>query len=99
MDWLATNHTTIDCYKKCIMFKPEGEIEFIFQADNSKALTNLISTIKARKLLEKDFQRYLTHVKDTRIAFDKLQQILMARDFLIYFWMNYQNCNLRGKLS
>ena len=52
MDWLSKNHAAINCYEKCIMFKPEEGMEFIFQGDRSEIPTNLISMIKARKLLE-----------------------------------------------
>src|SRR5262249_2381537 len=81
MDWLAINNATIDCFKKCIIFRPEERPEFVFQGDRSEVPTNLISVVKARKLLGKGCQGYLAHVKDTRVAFTELQQILVVRDF------------------
>src|SRR5262249_40606167 len=72
MDWLEVNHATIDCYRKCIEFKPKGEIEFVFQEDRSEAPTNLISVVIVKKLLAKGCQGYLTHIVDTEAVSEEL---------------------------
>src|SRR5262249_40304030 len=81
MDWLVVNHATIDCYRKCIEFKPEGETEFVFQGDRSEVPTNLISVVRAKKLLTKGCQGYLAHVIDTKVISDELQSIPVVRDY------------------
>src|SRR5262249_18338910 len=85
MDWLAVNHATINCYRKCIEFKPEGETGFLFQGDRSEIPTNLISTIRAKKLLAKGCMGYLAHVMDTRVISDELQNLPIVRDYLDIF--------------
>src|SRR5262249_27131485 len=81
MDWLSTNHATMDCYRKTIMFKLMGEIEFIFYGDQSHSPGNLISAMAARRLLRKGCQGYVAHVRDTSIEVSSLQEILVVKEY------------------
>src|SRR5262249_17167390 len=81
MDWLLANHATMDCYRKTIMFKLIGEIEFIFYGDRSDSPGNLISAMAARRLLRKGCQGYLAHVRDTSIEVSSLQEIPVVREY------------------
>src|SRR5262249_25278908 len=58
MDWLSAHQATMDCYRKTIMFKLMGEIEFIFYGDRSDSPGNLISAMVARRLFRKGCQGY-----------------------------------------
>src|SRR5262249_33085143 len=74
-----------DCYRKTIMFKLMGEIEFIFYNDWSDSTGNLISTMAAKRLLRKGYQGYLAHVRNTSIEVSPLQEILVVREYLDVF--------------
>ena len=62
MDWLSENCSTINCYKKYVMFEHEKERKSTLQCDRSEVPANLISLIKASKLLKKGCQGYLAQV-------------------------------------
>src|SRR5262249_28298306 len=81
MDWLSKNYATIDCYKKCIVFKLLGEDEFVFQGDRSEIPTNLISVVRVGKLLRKGCQGFLAHIMDTRVESGDLQRIPVVNEF------------------
>ena len=53
MDWLSENYASIDCRNKCVGFKMNESIDFIFQGERSAVLTRLISVIRARRSLDK----------------------------------------------
>ena len=62
MDWLFDNYATLNCREKCVQFLKEERREFTLQYDKNEVPANLVSMIKARKLLEKGCQGYLTYV-------------------------------------
>ena len=53
MDWLFDNYAILNCREKCVQFLKEKEKEFTLQCDKSEVSANLVSMIKARKLLRK----------------------------------------------
>src|SRR5262249_55944325 len=81
MDWLSVNHATMDCYRKIIMFKIDGEIKFIFHGGESDSSGNLISAVAARRLLKKSCQGYLAHMKDLNTEISPLQEIPIVREY------------------
>ena len=81
MDWLFDNYATLNCREKCVQFlKEEGE-EFTLQCDRSEVPANLVSMIKARKLLGKGCQGYLAYVINKETEPDEFQQIPVVREF------------------
>ena len=53
MDWLFDNYATLNCQEKCVQFSKEKGEEFTLQCDRSEVLANLVSMLKARRLLRK----------------------------------------------
>ncbi|KAL0554431.1 hypothetical protein IC582_008352 [Cucumis melo] len=51
MDWLAANHASIDCSRKEVTFNPPSMASFKFKGGGSKSLPQVISAIRASKLL------------------------------------------------
>ncbi|TYK21914.1 gag protease polyprotein [Cucumis melo var. makuwa] len=51
MDWLATNHASIDCSRKEVLFNPSTRASFKFKGVGIVGLPKVISTMKASKLL------------------------------------------------
>ena len=53
IDWLSENCASIDCNDKCVRFRPKVGTEFVFQDDRTEVSNNLISALKASRLLNK----------------------------------------------
>ena len=51
MDWLATNHASIDCSRKEVVFSPPTASSFKFKGVGTVVLPKVISAMKASKLL------------------------------------------------
>ncbi|XP_060673793.1 exopolygalacturonase-like [Ziziphus jujuba] len=81
MDWLARNHTSVDCYNKEVTFRRPGLPEVVFRGEVGRPLPRLISTLTAKKLLNKGCQGYLAHMIDTRVNGVRLEDIPVVRDF------------------
>ena len=63
------------------MFRPPGEPEFWFKGSWMHALPRVILALRAKCLLWKGCQRYLSHVVDTRKEVLKLDDIPVVREF------------------
>ena len=53
MDWLASHHATVDCFKNEVVFNKAEEIEVKFCGERRVLPSCVISTIDARRLLRK----------------------------------------------
>ena len=73
MDWLSQHRAVIDCFAKMIIFRPEGQDEFMYQGDRSKAPITLISAIQAGRCLKKGCQGCLAYVQDTQAEVGDIQ--------------------------
>ncbi|KAA0059807.1 pol protein [Cucumis melo var. makuwa] len=54
MDWLAANHASIDCSRKEVTFNPPSMASFKFKGRGSRSLPQVISAIRASKLLSQE---------------------------------------------
>ncbi|XP_031745581.1 uncharacterized protein LOC116406021 [Cucumis sativus] len=66
MDWLATNHASIDCSRKEVVFSPPTASSFKFKGVGTVVLPKVISAMKASKLLNQGTWSILASVVDTR---------------------------------
>ncbi|KAL0544325.1 hypothetical protein IC582_019438 [Cucumis melo] len=66
MDWLAANHASIDCSRKEVTFNPPSMASFKFKGGGSRSLPQVISAIRASKLLSQGTWGILASVVDTR---------------------------------
>ncbi|KAL4037085.1 hypothetical protein IC575_000668 [Cucumis melo] len=66
MDWLAANHASIDCSRKEVTFNPPSMASFKFKGEGSRSLPQVISAIRASKLLSQGTWGILASVVDTR---------------------------------
>ena len=79
MDWLASHHATMDCFKKEVVFNKPGETEVKFCGERRVLPSCVISAIDASRLLRKGCSAYLAYLIDTgvrelRFASDELYQ-------------------------
>ena len=83
MDWLMKCKVFIDCYRNTIIFHP---IEDQSSAEHVTILVPIISMMKARKLLNKECNRYLATVVDTTMQVRMNPEvILVVRELLGVF--------------
>ena len=75
MDWLASHHATVDCFKKEVVFNKPGEIVVKFCNERRVLPSCVISAINTRRLLRKGCSAYLAHVIDTEIRELRLEDI------------------------
>ncbi|KAL0536800.1 hypothetical protein IC582_025762 [Cucumis melo] len=81
MDWLAANHASIDCSRKEVTFNPPSMASFKFKGGGSKSLPQVISAIRASKLLSQGTWGILASVVDTREADVSLSSEPVVRDY------------------
>ncbi|KAL0560646.1 hypothetical protein IC582_001055 [Cucumis melo] len=81
MDWLAANHASIDCSRKEVTFNPPSLASFKFKGGESKSLPQVISAIRASKLLSQGTWGILASVVDTREADVSLSSEPVVRDY------------------
>ncbi|KAL0561368.1 hypothetical protein IC582_001793 [Cucumis melo] len=81
MDWLAANHASIDCSRKEVTFNPPSRASFKFKGEGSRSLPQVISAIRASKLLSQGTWAILASVMDTREADVSLSSEPVVRDY------------------
>ncbi|KAA0041160.1 gag protease polyprotein [Cucumis melo var. makuwa] len=80
MDWLAANHVSIDCSRKEVTFNPPSMASFKFKGGGSRSLPQVISAIRASKLLSQGTWGILVSVVDTREVDVSLSSEPVVRD-------------------
>ena len=53
MDFLATHHASMDCFRKEVTFKMSGLLEVVFQGDCRSSQVGLIYAFVVHRLLQK----------------------------------------------
>ncbi|KAL0534776.1 hypothetical protein IC582_029069 [Cucumis melo] len=81
MDWLAANHASIDCSRKEVTFNPPSMASFKFKGGGSRSLPQIISAIRASKLLSQGTWGILASVMDTREVDVSLSSEPVVRDY------------------
>ncbi|KAL4028604.1 hypothetical protein IC575_011805 [Cucumis melo] len=81
MDWLAANHASIDCSRKEVAFNPPSMARFKFKGEGSRSLPQVISAIRASKLLSQGTWGILASVVDTREVDVSLSSEPVVRDY------------------
>ncbi|KAL0556794.1 hypothetical protein IC582_005311 [Cucumis melo] len=81
MDWLAANHASIDCSRKEVTFNPPSMASFKFKGEGSRLLPQVISAIRASKLLSQGTWGILASVVDTREVDVSLSSESVVRDY------------------
>ncbi|KAL0561647.1 hypothetical protein IC582_002087 [Cucumis melo] len=81
MDWLAANHASIDCSRKEVTFNPPSMASFKFKGEGSRSLPQVISAIRASKLISQGTWGILASVVDTREVDVSLSSKPVVRDY------------------
>ena len=81
MDWLASCYASVDCHLKVVRFEIPGETPFVLRGSVVETPTNLISVLKAQRLLIKGCQGFLALVRDVDRLIVSLKNIPVVQEF------------------
>jgi hypothetical protein len=81
MDWLTTHSAIVDCKLKRLTLQSSDGSEVLVVGETTNYLSNVISAIKAEKLVSKGCSAYLAYILDTRVEGPKLNEVRVVQDF------------------
>ncbi|KAL4368219.1 hypothetical protein GQ457_05G024210 [Hibiscus cannabinus] len=81
MDWFHTYHTIVDCRLKRLVLRNNEGAKIVVVGEGSNCLGNVISAMKAGRLIHQGCQAYLAHVVDTQSSKVDIGSIPTVRDF------------------
>ena len=80
MDWLASYHAFVDCFRKRVIFSIPGQPKFNFEGKHTNRPLHMISSLRVSSLLRKGCQGFLAYVVSDENDL-KLEDIPVVRDF------------------
>ncbi|GFY91100.1 hypothetical protein Acr_07g0012960 [Actinidia rufa] len=81
MDWLSSYRALIDCELKRVVFHSFAHSGLIFEGVGVVPPPYLISSMKARRLIQKGSQAFLCSIVDTHVSPPSLEDIHVVREF------------------
>ena len=81
MYWLSRHHATVDCYRKEVRFYRPGETEVVFYGLRKILPNNIMTAMKASKMLRKSYQGYLAYAIEVRDSGSRLEDIPEVKEF------------------
>ncbi|KAL4378035.1 hypothetical protein GQ457_02G032070 [Hibiscus cannabinus] len=81
MDWLSTHRVKLDCEKKRATPRTPDNREVVLFGERRGFITNVISALKAEKMIKKGSIAYLAYILDPRTTDSGMENIRVVRDF------------------
>ena len=81
MDWLSRHRAIVDCRMKRVTLRTLNDSEVVFIGERPNHLSNVISAVVARKMVQKGCEAYLAYVIDTVKARPSVSDIPTVSDF------------------
>ncbi|GFS35910.1 hypothetical protein Acr_00g0042620 [Actinidia rufa] len=94
MDWLSSYRALIDCELKRVVFHSFAHSGLIFEGVGIVPPPYLISSMKARRLIQKGSQAFLCSVVDTHVSSPTLEDIHVVWEFSDFFPDELPGCVL-----
>ena len=85
MDWLSKHRGIVDCDKKTVLLKCSDLLEVTVQGIRSEIMSNVISSMQARRFLRKGCEAFLALILDSKRKKVNLENIHVIREFLNVF--------------
>ena len=85
MDWLSKHRVIVDYDKRSVVLKCFDQTEVTVYGIRAGPLSNVISTMQARRFLRKVCEDFLALVLDSKKGQIELENILIVREFLDVF--------------
>ena len=89
MDWLAKNHSNINCYKKEVVFTPPSKTRFKFKSTCLGTMPKVVSMMKARKLIRHNACAILASNVNTKKEETLLSIVSVVSEFSNVFLENF----------
>ena len=80
-DWLSRHKVILDCEKKTIVLTCSDQSEVIVQGIRSSAMSNVISTMQARRFMRKGCETFLALILDSKRGQVDVEKIPVVREF------------------
>ena len=81
MNWLSKHKAILDCEKKTIVLMCSDQSEVIVQGIRSRAMSNLISAMQARRFLRKGCETFFALILDSKRGQVDVEKIPVVREF------------------
>ena len=81
MDWLSKHRAIVDCGQKTIVLRCFDKSEVIVQSIRSGAMSNVISSMQARRLMRKGCETFLALILDSKRGQVDVEKIPIVREF------------------
>jgi len=81
MDWLSAYHALIDCELKRVVFHSFAHSGLVFEGVGVVPPPYLISSMKARRLIQKGSQAFLCSIVDTQVVPPSIEDIHVVNEF------------------
>ena len=81
MDWLTKHRAIVDCGQKTVMLRCSDQSEVIVQGIKSSVMSNVISSMQARRLMRKGCETFLVVILDSKRSQVEVEKILVVREF------------------
>ena len=81
MDWLSKHRAIVDCGQKTVVLRCCDQTEVIIQGIGSSAISNVISTMQARRFMRKGCETFLALIIDSKRGQVNVENIPVVREF------------------
>ena len=81
MDWLSKHRAIVDCGQKTVVLRCFDQTEVIVQGIGSSVMSNVISTMQARKFMRKECETFLAVILDSKRGQVNVEKIPVVREF------------------
>ena len=85
MDWLSKHLAIIDCGQKILVLRCSNQTEVIIQGIRSSAMSNVISSMQARRFMRKCCDTFLALILDSKRGQVDVEKIPVVKEFLDVF--------------
>ncbi|XP_016702249.1 uncharacterized protein [Gossypium hirsutum] len=85
MDWLVEHQVSLGCATKWVTLKTAIQKKIIMVGKRRDYLSNMISTLVAKKLVCKRCKPYLAYIHDTSVSESSVEEISTVNDYLDVF--------------
>ena len=81
MDWLSKHRAIVDCGQKTVVLRYSDQTEVIVQGIGSSVMSNVISTMQARRFMRKGCETFLAVILDSKRGQVDVEKIPVVREF------------------
>ena len=85
IEWLSQHRAIVDCGQKIVVLRCSDQSEVIIQGIRSSVMSNVISTMQARRFMRKGCETFLAVILDSKRGQVDVENILVVREFLDVF--------------